>query len=215
VKWVQTIPRDSLSTATRNTLGAILTLFEISDTAKEEIERVLKGAQHEIAAVDEHESITELSEDMFDRSLEFIKDGVLGLDERQLPELVAGLLRAMGYRTRVSPPGSDLGKDIYASPDGLWLEEPRIAVEVKARRNSQMGAPEVRSFAGGLRGTKGVYVSTGGFSKEAHYEAARTETPVVLLDAGGLASLVTQYYDDCDTDTQALLPLRKLYWRVK
>lgn len=46
--------------------------------------------------------------------------------------------------------GSDRGKDIIASPDGLGLEEPRILTEVK-HRQGQMGSQEVRSFWGGLR----------------------------------------------------------------
>jgi hypothetical protein len=48
----------------------------------------------------------------------------------------------MGYKTRVSPPGADRGVDIFASPDGLGLEEPRIFVEVKHRLKSAMGARE-------------------------------------------------------------------------
>ena len=36
-----------------------------------------------------------------------------------------------------------------------------------------MGAQEIRSFLCGRHpGDKGLYVSTGGFSKDAHYEAA-------------------------------------------
>lgn len=44
-------------------------------------------------------------------------------------DLVAGILRAMGYKARVSPLGPDGGHDIFASPDGLGVEEPRIFKE--------------------------------------------------------------------------------------
>ena len=67
---------------------------------------------------------------------------------RSLQDLVAGILRAMGYETRVSGPGADRGVDIFASPDGLGLQEPRIFVEVKHRVKSAMGSQEVRSFLG-------------------------------------------------------------------
>jgi predicted Mrr-cat superfamily restriction endonuclease len=43
-----------------------------------------------------------------------------------MQELVAGILRAMGYKTLVSPAGADRGKDIIASPDGFGFEPPRI-----------------------------------------------------------------------------------------
>ena len=61
----------------------------------------------------------------------------LGWEEMQ--ELVAGILRAMGYKTLISQSGADRGKDIEASPDGLMLKEPRILVQVKHRSN-QMGS---------------------------------------------------------------------------
>ena len=47
-----------------------------------------------------------------------------------MQELVAGILRAMGLKTKISNKGPDRGKDIIASPDGLGLENPRIFVEV-------------------------------------------------------------------------------------
>jgi restriction system protein len=43
-----------------------------------------------------------------------------------MQDLVAGLLRALGYKKRVSPAGPDRGKDIVASPDGFGFESPRI-----------------------------------------------------------------------------------------
>lgn len=78
-----------------------------------------------------------------------------------MQELVAGILRAMGYRNMILSPGPDRGKDIIASPDGLGLENPKIKVEVK-HRTAQMGSQELRSFLAILReGDKGLYVSTG------------------------------------------------------
>ena len=220
VRWLQTLSRDALSTGTRNTLGAILALFEVEGEAKEELKRrlageVREGVEKSLPVVEAERDIDELGEDIYERSQEFIKDAIVKLDWKQVQEIVAGLLRAMGYKTRVSPVGADRGKDIVASPDGLGLENPRIAVEVKHRPNAQIGAPEVRAFAGGLRNAKGVYVSTGGFSREAHYEAERAQEPVLLLDIDELSSLITQYYEEFDADTRALLPLRKMYWPIK
>jgi len=212
VGWVDTVSRDSLSTDTRNTLGAILTLFEISGSAQEEIERVLSGEDVSEPEVQEEEEIEELGEETVGKAREYLKDTILNFDWQQMQNLVAALLRAMGYRTRVATPGPDRGKDIEASPDGLGLEEPRIRVEVKHRQNTQMGAGKVRSFVAGLRDNKGLYVSTGGFSKEAYYEAERSEVPVRLIDIDELARLISQYYDGFDSEARNLLPLRKIYW---
>ena len=76
-----------------------------------------------------------------------------------------------------------------------------------------MGAQAIRSFIGALRpGDRGVYVSSGGFSKEARYEAERSNIPVSLVDIDELASLVVDYYEDFDLDGKALIPLVRIYW---
>ncbi|MNC27057.1 hypothetical protein D3C75_752170 [compost metagenome] len=76
-----------------------------------------------------------------------------------------------------------------------------------------MGSNQIRSFTGGLRvGDRGIYVSSGGFTKEAKYEAERSNIPLSLIDLDLLAELVTQYYDQFDSETRTLIPLRKIYW---
>lgn len=60
---------------------------------------------------------------------------------------------------------------------------------------------------------KGI-VSTGGFTREALYEAERANVPITLTDLDMLVSLVIQNYDQFDADARALLPLRKVYWPV-
>ena len=71
----------------------------------------------------------------------------------------------------------------------------------------------VRSFLGGLRaGDRGLYVSTGGFSTEARYEADRATVPVRLLDLDGLIRLYVETYDKADAETRSLLPLTRIWW---
>lgn len=78
-----------------------------------------------------------------------------------------------------------------------------------------MGANEIRSFTGGLRsGDRGLYVSTGGFTKEAKYEAERSTIPISIIDSDILVELIIQYYDNFDAETKALIPLKKIYWPV-
>lgn len=149
VKWIGVVSRDQLSTSARNSLGAILTLFEVNELVQKEIEAALTGKDLSEEPAAEEEEIHEYGDEVIEQAKEFLKDKILKLDWEQAQELVAGVLRAMGYRTRVSATGPDRGKDIVASPDGLGLEEPRIHVEVKHRKG-QMGAPEVRAFVGGL-----------------------------------------------------------------
>lgn len=221
VKWKGTVSRDVLSTTTRNSLGAISTLFNPSDSASNEMLRLLDGegqtsqpAEGTRAHSDETDS-SQILQEYIDKSDEFIADQIAKLDWDQLQELVAGIIRAMGYRTRVSKPGPDRGVDVFASPDGLGLEEPRIFVEVKHREGT-IGAQGIRSFLGGRRdGDRCLYVSTGGFSKEARYEAERSQIPLTLIAMPELRELLVDYYESLDSEIRALVPLRKVYWPVQ
>jgi len=78
-----------------------------------------------------------------------------------------------------------------------------------------MGAQELRSFLGGLRqGDRGLYVSTGGFSREGEYEAERANIPLTLVDLDTLANLLVQHYEHLDAEGRALMPLAQVYWPV-
>jgi restriction system protein len=219
VKWLHKIDRDRLSVPTKNSLGSTLTIFEVPEEAERELDALLSGKEYtreeaetytsSEAALDEQV----LFDDYKSRAKEFTKDKIIALEWDQMQELVAGVLRGMGYKTRISPQGSDRGKDIVASPDGLGLEQPRIVVEVKHRPNTKMSSGDIRSLtAGRHKDDKCLYVSTGGFTKDALFEADRSANPVTLIDIDELVDLVIDNYEEMDTDARTLLPLTKIYW---
>lgn len=217
VRWEKQIERDNLSADTKNSLGAISTIFCVSASASEEL---LSGQRQEADDAEDQVLAGETAEEAIrqnteQRALEFLQDRLSKLTWSEMQELVAGLLRAMGYKTRVSPAGPDRGRDIVASPDGFGFQQPRIMVEVKHRRNDAMGAPEIRSFVGGLRqNDNGLYVSTGGFTREARYEGDRSNQNLTLMDADQLGRAILDHYDAMDSEARALLPLKKIYWPV-
>lgn len=221
-KWLGEIDRDDLSNKAKNSLGSTLTIFLLPDFVAAEVLAVLGGkkatavpAATVLGDEDEEDSASDtrdLIEESEAKALEFIKDHVTKLDWSEMQELVAGILRAMGYKTRVSRPGPDRGADIVASPDGLGFEMPRIIVEVK-HRDGQMGSKEVRSFLGGRhKDDRGLYVSTGGFSKDARYEADRASIPVMLWDLGDLVRYLIENYEQLGAETKQLVPLKRVYW---
>ena len=211
VAWGEQVGRDALSQESRDTLGAIQSLFLLPDYSCVEIESRLAGEVPPpppavAVEIDPFDAIQE-------RALERLKDRIIQLEWQQLQELVAALLRALEYRTTVSPQGSDRGKDIVASPDGFGFEQPRIVVEVKHRRGQAMGAPEIRSFLGGRhKDDRGLYVSTGGFSREAYYEAERAFIPCTLMTLDDLARAIMENYEKFDTVGRTLVPLTRVYW---
>ncbi len=148
---------------------------------------------------------------LYDNAKESLKDSINSLNPDEMEELVKEILNAMGYVARRSKKGADRGVDVFASPDGLGLEEPRIFVEVK-HRAGQMGAPEIRKFIGGRKPEdKCLYVSTGGYTKEALYEAERSNVALTLIDINLLAETITRYYDHFSVEGKMLLPLKKVY----
>lgn len=215
VKWLGYVKRDLLKTSTKNSLGSTLTMFSLSDDVIKELRGAINQQESSpavVAVLDELDDLSRLKDDTVERSLELIKDKISHLDADEMEELVAAILRAMGFKTKVSPKGSDRNVDIFASPDGLGLETPRIKVEVK-HRNGQMGAKEIRSFIGALReGDRGLFVSTGGYSKDARYEAERANISVTLLTLDDLAHLIVDNYDSFDIEGRALIPLVRIYW---
>ncbi|MCB8838092.1 restriction endonuclease [Aurantimonas sp. VKM B-3413] len=216
VNWRGEVLRDLLSLASRNSLGAISTLFLLPPEVAEDVERALASqqpAEESSAGTGEvGESAADVFADIQSKATEFAKDRVSALGWDEMQELVAGLLRALGYKTRVSAAGPDRGKDIVASPDGFGFEAPRIVVEVKHRKEA-MGSQEIRSFLGGRHPQdKGLYVSTGGFTKDAYYEAERANIPLALMTIDELVESVIENYDKLDMATKQLLPMKRVYW---
>lgn len=215
VEWEKTALRDMLTPAFKNPLGGIQTIFAISDEVMSDLEAAGSKPAYNDGTADADDGAANDEETLaatYDNGVELIKDRVNQLDWEDMERLVAGMLKAMGYCARVMPKGPDGGRDVVASPDALGLESPRIVAEVKHRKGA-MGAPAVRSFIGGLRaGDRGLYVSTGGFTKEARYEADRANVPVRLLDLDAFVRHYVDVYDKADDDTRSILPLTRIWW---
>lgn len=220
VAWSGQVSRDLLTAATRNTLGSIITLFLVRDAASEEIWTKAVQLGQELDAVDDsatHDTgqLDQSVNDIEAQANELIDDQIASLDWEQLQELVAEILIAMGFRAEISDRGPDRGVDVTASPDGLGLQEPRIFVEVKHRKGTRISADQIRAFLGGRQlGDKCLYVSTGGYTKEARYEAERSSIPLTLVDLPKLRSLVLEHYEAFSPEGLALLPLKRVYWPI-
>jgi len=217
VDWIGKVSRDALTQKSKNSLGSTLTLFSISQPIMDEFLAVLEGKPVKTASpgldIDDVE-VTQLKDETVAQSHELIKDKIAALTADEMEELVASILRAMGYKAKVSPKGPDRGVDVIASPDGLGLTQPRIKAEVK-HRDGSMGAPVIRGFIGALReGDSGLFISTGGFTREARYEAERSTFPLTLIDLDDLASLIVSHYESFDLEGRALIPLVRIYWPV-
>ena len=74
----------------------------------------------------------------------------------------------------------------------------------------------MRSFIGGRRqNDRCIYLSTGGFTREARYEADRANVALRLVNLPELTLLLLENYPGLDERTRALVPLTMLYWPVE
>jgi len=208
IKWFEKISRDNLSSSTRYSLGAGLTIFNLNDAVKNEISTLLYGG------VSPSKPLEELEEDIEKRiedSYESIKDRIMSVNWQQMQDLVAGLLRSMGYKTHVSEPGPDKGVDIIAHPDEFGIKDPKIVVQVKHRKDKS-DSKSIQQLKGALKDTeKGIFVSTGGFSRNAWKEAESHPKAIKLINLDYLVELIIKYYDEFDDETKDILPLRRIY----
>lgn len=127
-------------------------------------------------------------------------------------DLVADLLRAMSYHvTWVSPPGKDGGVDILAWPDALGTRPPRIKVQVK-RQLQAVNVDGLRSFMALLSDDDvGLFVCTGGFTKDAETEArTQQKRRVTLISLDKLFDLWDEHYDKLTDQARRRLPLRSI-----
>ncbi|NIK34911.1 restriction system protein [Xanthomonas arboricola] len=130
-------------------------------------------------------------------------------------ELVASLLRAMGYHVAwVAPPGKDGGTDIIAYNDPLGTRPPRIKVQVKRNANSpRIDVTGLRSFMAVLgEGDVGLFVALSGFTKDADYEARQSHRRINLIDARRLVGLWTTHYAQLDDSARTRLPLKPVWF---
>jgi restriction system protein len=210
VKWLKRVSRDNFSAPARNSLGSTLTVFNVDDHLAE-IGRIATAADETPSDTEEAEEAPPFFEETKAKADELIADLISHLDPYDFQDLVAGVLRAMGFRAVSTPPGPDRGVDIVAHPDPFGFERPRIKVQVKHRKGS-VGGPEMRSFLGSLReGDSGLYVSTGGYTNDAALEAERSREPVSLLDRDDFIRLLIEHYDVLEPEYKAQVPLRKVW----
>lgn len=207
--------RDQLSQSARNTLGAISTLFEVTKLLPELLAVAEGLAATEIdqpePEEEEDETAVDYYEDVKARSDELIGDLLARLDGYEFEELTAALLRAMGYFVTQSAKGPDRGVDILAGPDPFHLEQPRIKVQVK-KRESAADSNMIRSFIGILQSEdRGLFVSFGGYSKDARIEAERSNRPITLLDRLEFTRLLLEHYEKLEPEYQRQIPLKPVY----
>lgn len=133
----------------------------------------------------------------------------------EFQNLVAALLRAMDYHVLwVAPPGPDQGIDVIASSDPLGTGTPRIKVQVKQQPDTRIAVDGLRAFMAVLGDQDvGIFISAGGFTREAQREArAQERRTLTLIDLDQLVRLWIEHYENLRDTDRLRLPLRPVFF---
>ena len=209
VKWLRAVPRTSFTQGALYELGSAMSFFQISNYA-DEFRRAARG---EIAPAESRsdDSVSKVAADIEQTTKDFILK-TLDQDFKGHPfaQFFGDLLNAMGWRTRVSPPGTDQGIDIIAHRDELGLEPPRVKVQAKSGGGA-VGDPVVSQLYGKVGdGEYGLVVTTSSFTPQAKNFATQ-KTNLRLIDGDELVDLIFEHYHKLDVRYKGLLPLRRVY----
>ena len=152
-----------------------------------------------------------------DELAEDLMSEVMKISPYEFERLVVKLLIKMGYGTMeenkeaVTQKSGDEGIDGVVSADKFGFDF--IYIQAKQwREDIVVGRPEIQKFLGALVGqgaTKGIFITTSKFSKEAvNYAAKQLHNKIVLVDGKQLAKLMIDY--DLGVSTVATYMVKRI-----
>lgn len=128
-------------------------------------------------------------------------DAVLSVSPRFFERLVVDLLLAMGYGSSLDS-GEHLGQSNDGGVDGV-IREDKLGLDTiylqakRYARDNGVGRPAIQGFVGSLIGigaTKGVFITTSYFSKQAtEYAENVPNLKIILIDGQQLATLMIEH----------------------
>ena len=167
------------------------------------------------AAMTPDERIDELVRSMNRKLALELLEQLRGKEAAFFEHVVVRLLVKMGYGGSMEDAGRAVGRSGDGGIDGI-IKQDRLGLDnvyVQAKRyaaENSVGAGEVRNLAGALqmhKATKGVLITTSGFTKDAITTARQIGT-IVLVDGEQLAQLMIEY--DLGVATEAVYPVKKV-----
>lgn len=114
-------------------------------------------------------------------------------------KMVLELLLKMGYGGALKESGSLTGGTGDEGIDGIIKEDKLVLdmIYLQAKRwENVVGRPEIQKFAGALLGkkaSKGVFITTSYFSKDAEEYTKSLDKKIVLIDGEKLADLMIEH----------------------
>lgn len=157
------------------------------------------------------ETMIEL-ETLEERAANGIREYLKSKNPYEFQDLVASLLKAMGYYIQsVAPRGKDGGIDIVAYTDPLGAKTPRIKVQVKHKPDTAIPVSDIRALLGIMKaGDIALFVTSGTYSNDAKQEASGSNNFIRLIDGDEFIEMWQEYYDKMSDEDKNMLPLKRI-----
>ncbi len=172
-------------------------------------EKDLEGDDAADGETHEKETIINI-EQLEEQANEGIRQYIKAKNPYEFQDMVAALLRAMGYYTPfIAPKGRDGGVDVIAYIDALGAKTPRIKVQVKHKPDESIPPKDIRSLLGILRdGDIALFVTSGTYSQQARAEALTSKTYIKLVDGEEFIQMWQDNYSKMTDEDKNMLPLK-------
>lgn len=147
---------------------------------------------------------------------ELVLEKILECSPTFFEGLIVDLIVAMGYGGSVNDAGRAIGKTGDEGIDGIIKEDvlglDMIYLQAKRWKvDSTVSRPEIQSFVGSLVGkkaSKGIFITTAKFSKEARAYAESIDKRVILIDGQELTNLMFKY--NVGVSTEEIYTIKKI-----
>ncbi len=232
VEWLNTeLPRDALKQDLLFSLGASQTVCGVHrNKAAERLEVIVSGKPDPgYAAIENPQAnaTNDAAEDEAEQLSEMLNAPVVarGQIERHVSsefvghrftELIAAILRAQGYKARVSPPGGDRSIDIVAGQGANGFDGTKLVVQVKSG-DIKADQPTLQALLGAIsdvHADHGLLVSWGGFTKAVQQRLNELYFRVRLWDRDEVLNAIFDTYDKLPEEIRADLPLKRIWTLV-
>lgn len=220
VRWEKEVPRSVFQQDLLYSFGAFMTVCQITrNDAPARVLSVLETGRDpgplsfRLQEIPEGQRL-DIAQAAHDEIVQYIGAKFAG---HGMARLVAAILEAEGFQTRVHPPGPDQGVDILAGRGPLGFAEPLLCVQVKTTEDPA-DVTVLRALQGTMNtfgATHGLLVSWNGFTEQARREARTHAFKIALWDQTDVVEAVYRVYDRLNPDIQAEIPLKRIWVLVR
>jgi restriction system protein len=194
VVWeAQPLDRHAFTIPLQNTLGSLLTVFNVKQVAE-----VCKAAGLPYEGTPGVGAVASVPLGETDAVYQALHAKLCELDADEFEQLVSYVLRTLGFESsQQTGKVGDGGVDFEGELTVFGIASVQLQVQVKRYEAQRIGEPAIRNFRGALKkGRQGCFITLSDFHKKAVASASDTDkVPIQLVNGRRFVDILTQQYD--------------------